>query len=180
MRFERIWRACWFLSLWEGAGLLSRPRGGGADRDEGPVGGIPFKEDPNGPGRTATCRWEVPPERAGPIRKERNVPPWRTCRTNPRMERWPERAGAIARNYATRGSEPGGRVKREEFFGSSHVRNDDKRERARRPQPAPSQRTAVAERNQSAAAAVAAVRSRRIPAQPASGRCGVSPLEWGG
>jgi hypothetical protein len=55
--------------------LLSHPKGGGATRDEGTVGGIPFKEDPNAP-RPCYRRpgKEVPPERARTNQRKKDGP----------------------------------------------------------------------------------------------------------
>ena len=66
-----------FLILRSGIALSSK--GGGAGRDEGTLGGIPFKEDPN-----ARCPRSGGP--AGGAAREsnndpgkKNVPPWRNC-----------------------------------------------------------------------------------------------------
>jgi len=84
------------------SGIAVSPQGGGAGRDEGTVGGIPFKEDPNVPVRAAACRWEVPPESARTSSKERNDPAWRTCLTNPQTQRGPERVRRIEKGKTPR------------------------------------------------------------------------------
>lgn len=53
------------------SGIALSPQGGGADQNEGSVGGIPFKEDQNESVRAAAFRVEVPPERARTLRKKK-------------------------------------------------------------------------------------------------------------
>jgi hypothetical protein len=55
------------------SGIALSSKGGGADRNEGTVGGIPFKEDQNEPVRAAAIRWEGPPERARMLRGKRTL-----------------------------------------------------------------------------------------------------------
>ena len=69
------------------SGIALSSKGGGAGRDEGTVGGIPFKEDPNAPcprsgGAVGGAARESEND---PVKKD--VPPWRRC---------PEERGPLA------------------------------------------------------------------------------------
>ena len=76
-----------FLFLIMRSGIALSPQGGGAGRDEGTVGGIPFKEDPNAPcPRSGGAAGGAARDRNNDPGKK-DVPPWRRC---------PEERGPLA------------------------------------------------------------------------------------
>src|SRR5580693_3401653 len=73
------------------SGIALSSRGGGADRSEGTVGGIPFKEDPNAPRPRSGAPVGGSARESKNDPEKRNVPPWRNCFPKTQTQRGIER-----------------------------------------------------------------------------------------